>query len=57
MSELINALFVETWQNQSNYTAYFEICHPFECRYTVRDRNNLLFILTTILGLYGGKNR
>jgi len=57
MSELINALFVQTWQNQSNYTAYFEICHPFECRYTVRDRNNLLFILTTILGLYGGKNR
>jgi hypothetical protein len=57
MSELINALFVETWQNQSNYTAYFEICHPFECRYTVRDRNNLLFILTTILGLYGGKNK
>ncbi len=56
MSELNDALFVETWQNKSNYTAYFEICHPLECRSTVRDRNNLLFILTTILGLYGGKN-
>lgn len=56
MTKLHNALFVETWQNKSNYTAYFEICHPFECRYTLPDRNNLLFMLTIILGLYGGMN-
>ncbi len=57
ITELNNALFVETWQNKSNYTAYFEICHPLECRYTLPDRNDLLLILTTILGLYGGMNK
>jgi hypothetical protein len=55
MGELNDKLFVETWNNESNYTAYFEACHPLECRYTLPDRNDPLIMLTTVLGLYGGK--
>jgi hypothetical protein len=55
MNELNDALFVQSWQNTSNYTAYFETCKPSECRYTLRDQNNLLYILITVVSLYGGK--
>ncbi|CAF0883031.1 unnamed protein product [Adineta ricciae] len=54
MNYLTQKLFVETWQNESNYTTYFETCRPLECQYTLPDRSNFLYILTTVLGLYGG---
>ncbi|CAF1389534.1 unnamed protein product [Adineta steineri] len=54
MTPLISKLFVESWQNESNYTAYFETCRPMECRYTLPDRNNFIYILTTVLGVYAG---
>ncbi|CAF0782884.1 unnamed protein product [Adineta steineri] len=47
-------LFVEQWINQTNYTSYFQACNPLQCQYTSPDKNNPMFILTTLLGLYGG---
>ncbi|CAF4972824.1 unnamed protein product, partial [Rotaria sp. Silwood1] len=54
LETLNNQLFVEVWTNISNYTNYFEICKPLECQYILSDKNNPIFMLTTILGLYGG---
>ncbi|CAF4201640.1 unnamed protein product [Rotaria sp. Silwood2] len=51
---LIDELFIEVWQNESNYSNYFSICAPLTCRYTYAKRNDVLYILTTFLGLYGG---
>ncbi|CAF4719526.1 unnamed protein product, partial [Rotaria sp. Silwood2] len=51
---LIDQLFIEAWQNESNYLNYFSICVPLTCRYTYAKRNDILYILTTFLGLYGG---
>jgi hypothetical protein len=47
-------LFVEVWTNTSNYTDYFQTCKPLQCEYTLPDKNNPMFMLTTLLGLYGG---
>ena len=55
ISQLTDQLFVTHWYNTSNYTAYFETCRPLECQYTISDRQNLIYIFTTVLGLYGGK--
>ena len=44
----------EKWINKTNYTSYFESCKPLKCQYTVSDKNNLIYMLTTILSLYGG---
>jgi hypothetical protein len=57
LGQLNDRLFVTKWQNKTNYTAYFEACHPLECRYTLPNRNNPLYMLMTILGLYGGEIR
>ncbi|CAF1092079.1 unnamed protein product [Adineta steineri] len=54
LGQLNDELFVMTWKNVSNYTAYFHTCHPFECQYTLPNRNDPLTMLTTILGLYAG---
>jgi len=51
---LIDELFIETWQNPSNYSDYFSACAPLTCRYTYVERKNALYILTAFLGLYGG---
>ncbi len=51
---LIDELFIETWQNTSNYSDYFSACAPLTFRYTYVERKNALYILTAFLGLYGG---
>ena len=51
---LIAELFIETWTNSSNYSSYYSTCAPFTCEYSYTKRNNALYIITTILGLYGG---
>ncbi|CAF1640553.1 unnamed protein product, partial [Adineta ricciae] len=51
---LIDELFIESWQNSSNYSSYYSICAPSNCRYTYVERNDFVYTLTTILGLYGG---
>jgi hypothetical protein len=51
---LIDELFIETWQNTSNYSDYFSVCVPSTCRYTYMERNTAIYMLTTFLGLYGG---
>jgi hypothetical protein len=52
--KLNNQLFVERWINKTNYTNYFQTCKPFQCQYTLPVKNDPLFMLTTIIGLYGG---
>ena len=51
---LIDELFIESWQNTSNYSSYYSTCAPSNCRYTYVKRNGIVYMLTTILGLYGG---
>ena len=51
LEKLNNQLFVEKWINKSNYTSYFEKCKPLQCQYTYTNKNDLSYILTTLLGL------
>jgi hypothetical protein len=50
---LIDELFIESWINSSNYSAYFSTCAPSICRYSYTERNSVLYMITTFLGLYG----
>ncbi|CAF1045763.1 unnamed protein product [Rotaria sordida] len=38
----------------ANYSAYFEICAPSICQYHYMEQHNIVYIFTTLLGLYGG---
>jgi len=54
ISALIDQLFIEIWQNSSNYSNYYSACAPMKCQYTYNKRNNLIYIIASLLGLYGG---
>ncbi|CAF1432405.1 unnamed protein product [Rotaria sp. Silwood1] len=51
---LIDELFIEDWQNISLYENYFAACQPTMCQYKYIQRNNILLVVTSLLGLYGG---
>ncbi len=51
---IIDQLFVEEWFNTTNYSAYYELCAPRACYYTYTTRDDILYKITSILGLYGG---
>lgn len=52
--ELVNELFVENWIINVSYSAFYNQCSPVHCSYTMRSPSSLLYIVSQILGLYGG---
>ena len=50
----VEELFIETWNTELNYTAYFEQCQPKICAFDINERASPLYIVTSLLGLYGG---
>ncbi|CAF2751635.1 unnamed protein product [Rotaria sp. Silwood2] len=51
---ILNDLFIEQWNTMSSFEDYFVKCAPFACTYSSTQQNNFLYILTKLLGLYGG---
>ena len=52
VSDLLQQLFVESWNNQSNFTRYFQMCSPGSCSYSYDRRFNWLYVLVTLVGLF-----
>lgn len=46
--------FVETWVQHINYSSYFNNCAPKVCAYTVNQRFDIFYTVTTIFGIYSG---
>jgi hypothetical protein len=56
IESLANNLFIQSWINESSFESYFNHCHPLTCQYTYESRPDLIYIVTTIIGLIGGVN-
>jgi hypothetical protein len=54
LETLVEKLFVESWLETWNYSSYFSQCQPRYCRYVLNQRPAALYIITSLLGLYGG---
>ncbi|CAF1014585.1 unnamed protein product [Adineta steineri] len=54
IENLLNELFIDSWNEKRNFSAYFDICSPLSCTYTYDRRFNLLHIIVTIISLFGG---
>jgi hypothetical protein len=54
INDIVNALFVEQWLINVSYPAFYNQCAPIYCSYTFKTRSSFLFIVSQILGLYGG---
>lgn len=53
-NDIVEAMFIEAWSSNISYASFFEQCHPAACSYKSIDRYNVLYVVTTIVGLYGG---
>ena len=54
LNDIINVLLVEQWNISFSYSAFYNQCAPVYCSYTFEKRSNFLFIISKVLGLYGG---
>ncbi|CAF4685569.1 unnamed protein product [Rotaria sp. Silwood2] len=54
IGSIIDELFVEEWINTSNFSAYYQECSPHLCRVTLNENNNVIYMITTLLGFYSG---
>ncbi|CAF1630987.1 unnamed protein product [Rotaria sordida] len=51
---LLDEFFLEEWIVKASYEGYFAACAPTHCTFKYVTRNNMLYVATSILGLYGG---
>ncbi|CAF1524142.1 unnamed protein product, partial [Didymodactylos carnosus] len=51
---ILAQLFVEKWNSGASFSSYYEQCRPLQCTFTYSGRNNIVYIVTTIIGLFGG---
>jgi hypothetical protein len=54
LESLINELFIEEILNKTSYTEYYSQCLPNNCHYTYPSRFKWIYVLTTLIGLFGG---
>ncbi|CAF1287551.1 unnamed protein product [Adineta ricciae] len=53
-NDILQNLMIEQWNSSVNHEDYYKQCHPAECTYIYETRNDLLYIITTLIGLIGG---
>ncbi|CAF1220689.1 unnamed protein product [Adineta steineri] len=54
IENLLNSLMIEKWNPTQMYGQYYDECQPIECTYTIKTRNSVIYIITTIFGIVGG---
>ena len=52
--DLLAILFLETTVVERNYSIYFEQCQVQSCFYSIKQHASYLYIVTSLLALYGG---
>jgi hypothetical protein len=56
VQSLMNDLMLDRWEPNITYEDYYAICAPLSCTYIITEQANPIYIITTIIGLYGGLN-
>ena len=54
LQAMYDELMIEFWHTVSSFDKYYHICAPQSCTYTKSQRFNLIYIITTVIGLIGG---
>ena len=51
---LIDNQMVDRWTNATDFVAYYKQCAPIECTYKVERYNSFTYVISLLIGLYGG---
>ena len=53
---IFNEIMVEQWDYKVSFHDFYEKCHPSACSYTYEEQGNLIFILSSVIAVFGGLN-
>ena len=56
LQDVVDAMMVENYNATASFDAFYEKCRPSSCSYTYKERSSLLYMITTMIGLFGGLN-
>jgi hypothetical protein len=54
IDSVVRKLFVDKWSKNISYKNYFTVCAPQSCTYEYTGRRKLIFLLTSVISIYGG---
>ena len=54
VQDLVDQLMIDTWDSSIMYNRYYNECQPIQCTYSYKTRNDLILIITALVGLVGG---
>jgi hypothetical protein len=54
VNDLVDQLMVDEWSFNASYDSYFSQCNPSACTYAYATQFDILFIVTTVMGIIGG---
>jgi hypothetical protein len=54
IEKLLSQLFVSDWSKNISFDRYFNECAPQSCQYSYSMQYNALYVVTTLLALFGG---
>jgi hypothetical protein len=54
IQDLLDNLMVEQWNSSVMFNSYYNECQPAQCTYTYVTKNDIIYIVTTLIGLVGG---
>jgi hypothetical protein len=54
IESIINRLMVDSWFSNISFSSYYKSCNPLSCTFNYRRRNNIFYVVTEIIEIYGG---
>ncbi|CAF1013034.1 unnamed protein product [Adineta ricciae] len=54
VQSLVDVLMIDQWESNIIYENYYTACSAPSCTYVIIEQVNLVYMITTIFGLYGG---
>jgi hypothetical protein len=54
IDSVVKKLFVADWSQTISFDKYFTTCKPQSCTYEHIGRRNLMFLITSVISIYGG---
>ena len=54
VSFILSEIIIDDWKYESNFSRYYGVCAPVQCTYLTNRKNSFLYLMTLLIGLYGG---
>lgn len=54
LQTIVNEIMTEQWNREISYDAFYQKCRPVSCSFTYTQRSDMIYVITTVMGLFGG---